>query len=78
MDHVTVRELRNQGGRVLQRVVEGETLTVTLDGRPVAELRPVPLRGLSAETLLRRWRGLPAVDAAALRRDLDAIVDADV
>ena len=31
MDRVTVRELRNHGGRVLERVMRGETLTVTLD-----------------------------------------------
>jgi prevent-host-death family protein len=37
---VTVRELRNDGGRVLDRVERGESLTVTRDGHPVAELRP--------------------------------------
>jgi prevent-host-death family protein len=42
MPNVTVRDLRNHGGRVLERVVGGESVTVTLDGRPVAELRPLP------------------------------------
>lgn len=47
MDTVSVRELRNRGGQVLQRVAEGETLTVTMDGQPIAELRPVAGRALS-------------------------------
>jgi prevent-host-death family protein len=75
MDNVAVRELRNNGGRVLQRVADGETLTVTMDGRPIAELRPVAGRGLTAAALLQRWRRLPIVDAARLRADLDRVMD---
>jgi prevent-host-death family protein len=75
MRSVTIRELRNNGGRVLERVAGGESLTVTLDGRPVAELRPLPGRAVSAATLLARWRRLPHVDPAALRADVDRIVD---
>lgn len=75
MDNVTVRDLRNRGGHVLQRVVGGETLTVTLDGRPVAELRPIAGRGLSAAALVERWRQLPSVDASRLRADLHDVLD---
>ncbi len=78
MDKVSVRELRNNGGRVLQRVADGETLTVTMDGRPIAELRPLIGRGLSASTLLKRWRRLPLVDAQQLRADLDRVMDASL
>jgi len=78
MDKISVRELRNNGGRVLQRVAGGETLTVTMDGHPMAQLRPLPGRGLAAATLLQRWRRLPPVDARQLRADLDAVVDADL
>lgn len=78
MDNVTVRELRNHGGRVLQRVAAGETLTVTMDGEPIAELRPVAGRGLRAATLLERWRQLPPVDAQRLRADLDHVLDASL
>ena len=74
MDTVSVRDLRNNGGRVLERVARGETLTVTIDGRPVAELRPIPGRGLSAAVLLERWRRLPEVDADALRAELDRTI----
>ena len=75
MDNVCVRELRNNGSRVLQRVANGETLTVTMNGQPIAELRPVAGRGVPAATLLKRWRRLPPVDAQQLRADLDRIVD---
>jgi prevent-host-death family protein len=78
MSNVTVRDLRNHGGRVLERVVGGESVTVTLDGRPIAELRPLPARGLSAVTLLARWRRLPGVDGNQLRADLDRVIDASL
>ena len=76
MSKVTIRDLRNHGGRVLERVVRGETLTVTRSGRAVAELRPLPARGLPAEALLSRWRALPRVDPGALRADLDDVLEA--
>lgn len=75
MDEVTVRDLRNQGGQVLDRVKRGETLTVTRDGRPVAELRPLARAPLTAAMLLRRWQRLPTVDAAQLRTDIDRVLD---
>jgi prevent-host-death family protein len=75
MAGVTIRELRNHGGEVVDRVAAGERLTVTRDGRPVAELRPYRSAPLAAAELLRRWRRLPAVDAALLRDDLDAVID---
>ncbi len=78
MDNVSVRELRNNGGRVLQRVADGETLTVTMDGQPIAELRPVAGRAVPAATLLKRWRHLPPVNAQQLRADLDRVLDASL
>jgi prevent-host-death family protein len=75
MAEVTIRELRNHGGDVVDRVAAGEHLTVTRDGRPVAELRPYPSTPLSAAVLLRRWRRLPDLDAALLRADVDTVID---
>jgi len=75
MADVSVRDLRNKGGRVLKRVVRGESVTVTLDGEPVAELRRVRRIGLSATALLTRWRRLPPMDSKKLRADLDRVVD---
>jgi prevent-host-death family protein len=76
VEEVTIRELRNHGGDVVERVEGGERLVVTRAGRPVAELRPIQAPGLGAAALLRRWRTVPAIDPEALRRDLDATIDA--
>jgi len=51
-------------------------LTVTRDGHPIAELRPLPRRPVPAAALLRHWRGLPEIDAAKLRADIDETLDA--
>jgi len=72
---VGVRDLRNHGGQVLDRVVRGEILTVTKDGTPVAELRPVPRRSLPAAELIARARRAPKVDPDLLRRDIDSVLD---
>jgi prevent-host-death family protein len=78
MGEVTIRELRNRGGDVLDRVSRGETLTVTRDGRPVAELRPLLRQAAAVAVLLERWRRLPHVDPARFRSDIDAFMNADV
>ena len=75
---MTIRELRNHGGDVADRVEAGESLTVTRDGRAVAELRPIGRAPLSAQVLLARWCNLPAVDAARLRADIDAVIDQEL
>ena len=44
MTDIASRELRNQTRSLLDRVASGERLTITVDGRPVAELGPVARR----------------------------------
>jgi prevent-host-death family protein len=75
---VTVRDLRNHGGHVIDRVARGERVTITRDGRPVAELRPYIAAKLSAEALLVRWKRLPAIDPVSFRNDVDEIIDAGI
>ncbi len=75
MAEVTVRELRDRAGEVFDRVAAGEHLTVTRDGRPIAELRPVPHPLLRAEELLQRWSRLPHVDPHKLREDIGRVVE---
>jgi len=75
MSEVTIRELRNHGGEVVDRVAAGERVIVTRSGKPVAELRPVRGTMTTASALLARWRRLPPLDVAALRADLDSVVD---
>lgn len=72
---VSIRDLRNHGGEVIDRVIAGESLTVTRSGRPVAELRPVPEPRLKAAVLLEHWSRLPDLDPQRLRQQLDAVVD---
>ncbi len=71
-----MRELRNHGGRVLDRVAAGERVVVTRDGVAVAEMAPVTHTPLDARSLLERWRQVPALDAARFREDVDAVLDA--
>ena len=75
MSEATVRDLRNHGGRVLDRVAAGELVTITRDGKPVARLEPVGRGRLSAGALVERFRRLPAVDPYRLRSDLDTLLD---
>jgi prevent-host-death family protein len=78
MTEVTIRELRNQGGEVVDRVTRGEQITITRAGKPVAEMRPVDRPPLTAETLLARWHRLPPVDHVAMRAELDDVLDASL
>jgi prevent-host-death family protein len=75
MAEVSIRELRNRAGDVVDRAARGEPITITRAGKAVAELRPVSRRPLGAEALLARWRRLPPVDPAALRADIDEMLD---
>ncbi|MGB8383974.1 MAG: type II toxin-antitoxin system prevent-host-death family antitoxin [Dermatophilaceae bacterium] len=75
MGEASVRDLRNHGGRVLDRVAAGERVTITRDGKPVARLEPAARGRLSAQTLVGRFRHLPPVDPQGLRADIDAVVD---
>ena len=44
IEDVSVRELRNHTAEVLRRVESGARVRITVDRRPVAELRPLPAR----------------------------------
>ena len=75
MTEVSIRELRNHGGEVVDRVARGEQMTVTRDGQPVALLQPLSRPPYSLGALLERWSNLPPMDPAELRRDIDAEID---
>lgn len=74
MATVSIRDLRNHGGEVVDRAAAGEQITITRAGKPVAELRPIR-KPLPPEELVRRWRKLPRMDYAELRADLDRLLD---
>jgi prevent-host-death family protein len=61
---IPARELRNDVSAVLRRVEAGEHLRVTVSGRPVADLAPLPRRprSIAWDDLVRdghRWRADP-------------------
>ena len=73
---ITQRELRNDSGAVLREVQAGQTIIVTRNGVPVAELRPVPPRRFVPRAAIAdAARRAPRVDAGRFRADLDAVVD---
>ncbi len=72
---MSIRDLRNSGGEVVERASRGETITITKAGKPVAELHGLPAGGLSAEVLLQHWKRLPIIDPVRLREDIDAVID---
>ncbi|MHA6629033.1 type II toxin-antitoxin system Phd/YefM family antitoxin [Pseudonocardia sichuanensis] len=64
MSLVPSRELRNDTAGVLRRVEAGERVTVTVNGRPVAELVPV-------QRARRTWIGREALVARLRRAQAD-------
>jgi prevent-host-death family protein len=78
MTVIAQRELRNHVSAVLKRAEQGEHFTVTVDGRPVAELRPLSTSNKpAAPDRLSAALGETPIDAgwaAELRelRDTDA------
>lgn len=44
MREIAVRELRNDTNGALRHVEQGETMRITVSGRPVADLVPLPQR----------------------------------
>lgn len=78
MAEVTIRELRNHGGDVVDRAAKGEHLTITRSGKPVAELRPLGRGPVPLKVLIARRRRLPHIDPTQLRKDLDQILDSSL
>jgi len=72
---VSIRDLRNHGGDVVDRAAAGEPITITRNGNDVAELRAFASRGISPEAFTARRRHLPRTDPGGWRSDLDAVVD---
>lgn len=75
---VSVRDLRNRGGAVLDQVAQGGAVVITRDGVAVAELRPLARPPLTARELIRRRASLPALDPERMRADIDAVLDPDL
>lgn len=74
MSEVASRELRNNTRALLDRVEAGESVTITVDGRPVAVLAPVARRPrwLPRDEFVRRIQ--PCHADAALAGELRDLV----
>ena len=73
---ITQRELRNDSAAVLRDVEAGQTLVVTRNGTPVAELRPIQSHRFAPRAaIVAAAAPAPGVDAARFRADLDAVID---
>ena len=76
---VTQRQLRNDSAAVLREVQAGQTMIVTRNGMPVAELRPIPPRRFVPRAVIADAAGrAPRIDATRFRTDLDEVVDHSV
>ncbi|RLE14731.1 MAG: hypothetical protein DRJ28_05240 [Actinobacteria bacterium] len=76
---ITQRELRNESGKIMRGVDQGETFIVTRNGDPVGELTPLHRkRFVPAEAAVALFRTAPALDYERFREDLDRIADQDV
>lgn len=73
---ITQRELRNDSAAVLRDVQGGQTIVVTRNGTPIAELRPIPPRRFVPRTAIAdAARRAPRIDLQRLRADLDRVAD---
>lgn len=75
-EQISQRELRNDSGRIMRALDDGQTFVVTRNGRPVGELRPLRRdRFVDAITVVETFRSAPHVDWQRFREDLDRHVD---
>lgn len=71
---VSIRELRNHGSDVTDRIERGGQVIATRSGRRVGELRPLGRSPLPVAALVERRRRPLEVDPGRLRRDVSHAV----
>ena len=72
---ISQRELRNDSAAVMDAVERGETVVVTRNGTPIAELRPLQRRRfVPTAELMKAFRGLPRMSLTQLRSEADALL----
>jgi prevent-host-death family protein len=76
---ITQRELRNDSGAVLREVQAGNTVVVSRNGEPIAELRPVSRRSFVPRQVIAGAGTTAAhVDYEQFLTDLDHVVDQSI
>jgi prevent-host-death family protein len=78
-ERISQRELRNDSGRIMRALAEGQTFVVTSHGRPVGELRPLRRdRFVDAVTAVEVFRHAPPLDWDRVREDIDRYLDQEI
>lgn len=78
-EQISQRELRNDSGRIMRALDDGQTFVVTRNGRPVGELRPLRRdRFVDAVTVVEVFRHAPRLDWQSMREDIDQKLDQDI
>jgi prevent-host-death family protein len=76
---ITQRELRNDSGAVLREVQAGNTVVVSRNGEPVAELRPVSRRiFVPRQAIAGAQTGAASVDYIRFREEIDRVADQSI
>jgi antitoxin (DNA-binding transcriptional repressor) of toxin-antitoxin stability system len=75
---ITQRQLRNDSGKIMRALDQGESFIVTRNGTPVGELRPIRRRQfVPAEVAIAAFSGVGHIDYKQFRADIDRYVDQD-
>jgi prevent-host-death family protein len=74
---ITQRDLRAKSREIMDAVEQGQSFTVTRDGRRIGELIPLRRRRrlVPRREFIAMSRNAPAVDLEAFRADQDAALD---
>jgi antitoxin (DNA-binding transcriptional repressor) of toxin-antitoxin stability system len=76
---ITQRELRNESGKIMRKLDQGETFVITRNGVPVGELSPLRRkRFVRVESALETFQGAPKIDPVGFRADLDRLIDQSI
>ncbi|PSL50710.1 hypothetical protein B0I31_12368 [Saccharothrix carnea] len=72
MKVISEQDFYDNPGEVFEAVEAGETFVVTREGEEVLELRlPPPGQRLTTAEVIERLKGLPRVDYAQMRAEVD-------
>ncbi len=76
--NASLRELNNKSSELARRAQNGETITITDRGRPIAQLAPHDgFRFAERDEVLAVFADAPVIDGGQLRAELDALADPD-
>jgi len=75
-NEITQWDLRNNSGDVMRGLDQGDTYTVTRNGIPVGELRPIRSNKFVRTDILQSvFSNLETIDFDQFRDDLDSVID---